>query len=168
MQEKPRFAIALAGVVGCLGLAAGIVVTAPRTGVLPAVPGVPVARAEPLPRLPMPSWSDVKAPVVSRPAARPVSWSRLPEAPFSNAASFVRPDAPQVEAVTAVLSRRSSIVNRQFPVPVVFSNAPSAASGANQAAVAGERGPVTGALATAGTHIGGGFRTVGRTLKKVF
>ncbi len=30
MQEKPRFAIALAGVVGCLCIAAGIVVTAPR------------------------------------------------------------------------------------------------------------------------------------------
>ena len=31
-----------------------------------------------------------------------------------------------------------------------------------------EHGPVTGALVTAGTHIGGGFRTVGRTLKRVF
>ena len=29
-------------------------------------------------------------------------------------------------------------------------------------------GAVTGAFVTAGTHVGGGFRTVGRTLKKVF
>ena len=52
----------------------------------------------------------------------------------------------------------------------MLSNAPHA-SGTD--VVAGdnggrERGAVTGALVTAGTHIGGGFRTVGRTLKRVF
>jgi hypothetical protein len=170
MQERPRFAIALAGVAGCLCLAAGIMITAPRAGVPPPVPSIPVARAERLPRLPVPSWSDVKARVVSRPAARPVSRSRAQEAPLSDATPLVRPDAPQVEAATAtpaVLIRQSSIVNRQFPVPVVLSNAPPATS-ADEGTASGERGPVTDALVTAGTHIGGGFRTVGRTLKKVF
>ena len=171
MQEKPRFAIALSGVVGCLCLAAGIIITAPRASVIPPVPSVPVARAERLPGLPMPSWSDVKAPVVSRLAARPVSRFGLREAPLSDATLFVRPDAPPVEAATAapaVLNRQSAIVNRQFPVPVVFSNAPTATGGADRRTVADERGPVTSALVTAGTHIGGGFRTVGRTIKKVF
>ena len=31
-----------------------------------------------------------------------------------------------------------------------------------------ERGAVTGALVSAGTHIGGGFKTVGRTLRRAF
>ena len=66
MQEKPRFGIALAGVGGCLCIAAGIVVTAPRESAVPSVNGLPAARAERLPRLPMPSWSEV---AVTRPTA---------------------------------------------------------------------------------------------------
>ena len=169
MHEKPRFGIALAGVGGCLCIAAGIVLTAPYEIAVPSVNGLPAARAERLPRLPMPSWSDVAAPVASARAARPES--SVHEALPSDAHALAHVDAPRAETVTAapaVLNRQSSIVNRQFPVPVVLSNAPSDRE-KNVAETGGrDRGPVTGALVTAGTHIGGGFRTVGRTLKRVF
>ena len=169
MHEKPRFGIALAGVGGCLCIAAGIVLTAPYEIAVPSVNGLPAARAERLPRLPMPSWSDVAAPVASARAARPES--SVHEALPSDAHVLAHVDAPRAETVTAapaVLNRQSSIVNRQFHVPVVLSNAPGATR-KNVAETGGrDRGPVTGALVTAGTHIGGGFRTVGRTLKRVF
>ena len=183
MHEKPRFGIALAGVGGCLCIAAGIVLTAPHEIAVPSVNGLPAARAERLPRLPMPSWADVAAPVASARAARP--GSSVHEALTSDAHVLAHVDAPRAETVTAapaVLNRQSSprlssgtpsaiegsIFNRQLPVPVVLSNAPSDRE-KNVAETGGrDRGPVTGALVTAGTHIGGGFRTVGRTLKRVF
>jgi hypothetical protein len=178
MHEKPRFAIALAGVGGCLCIAAGIVISVPRESALPSVNGLPAPRAERLPRLPMPSWSDVAAPVASATAARP-------ESSVQEAHVRAHVDAPRVEALIAapaVINRQSSpressgtpsaiegsIVNRQFPVPVLLTNPPSA-GGKSVAETGGrDRGPVAGALVTAGTHIGGGFRTVGRTLKRVF
>ena len=76
MQEKPRFGIALAGVGGCLCIAAGIVITAPRESAVPSVHGLPAARAERLPRLPMPSWSDVATHVAS--SVRRASRGRSP------------------------------------------------------------------------------------------
>jgi hypothetical protein len=186
MHEKPRFGIALAGVGGCLCIAAGIVVTAPRESAIPSVHGLPAARAERLPRLPMPSWSDVATHVASSAPARP--WAGVQETPSSDAQSHMRVDAPRAEAVTAapaVLNRQSSprqgsgtpssfegaIVNLQSRVPLMLSNAPHASG--TDVVVAGdngarERGAVTGALVTASVHIGGGFRTVGRTLKRVF
>ena len=95
---------------------------------------------------------------------------RVQEAPPSDAHVRAHVDAPRVEAVIAapaVLDRQPSIVNRQFPVPCCHN--PPSAGGKNVAETGGrDRGPVTGALVTAGTHIGGGFRTVGRTLKRVF
>ena len=170
MHEKPRFGIALAGVGGCLCIAAGIVLTAPHEIAVPTVNDLPPARAERLPRLPMPSWSDVSTPVAASVSTARTE-SRVPDALPSDAHVLAHVDAPRAEMVTAapaVLHRQSSIVNRQFPVPVVLSNAPTA-SGTNVAETGGrDRGPVTGALVTAGTHIGGGFKTVGRTLKRVF
>ena len=179
MHEKPRFGIALAGVGGCLCIAAGIVLTAPHEIAVPSVNGLPVRHA--------PSgcrdcrcrrglmWQPL-SPLQERRVRSPGVHEALP----SDAHVLAQVDAPRAETVTAapaVLNRQSSpgklaqcieVVNRQFPVPVVLSNAPSA-RGKNVAETGGrDRGPVTGALVTAGTHIGGGFRTVGRTLKRVF
>ena len=122
MQEKPRFAIALAGVGGCLCIAAGIVVTAPRESASPGAQ-LPVARAERLPGLPMPSWSDVAAPVVS--ATRGASGVQRPGGAASDATCLrvargasgdCRAGRPIVsrsggECRTCVLNRQSSIVN---------------------------------------------------------
>ena len=57
----------------------------------------------------------------------------------------------------------SSIVNASIVDSQCRSSsaAPRAAAGRRRSAAVRERGPVTGALVTAGTHIGGGFKTVG-------
>ena len=46
MHETRRFALALAGVGGCLCLAAGILLTAPRDLAIPSVDARPVTPAE--------------------------------------------------------------------------------------------------------------------------
>lgn len=58
MDEKRRFAVALAGVAGCLCLAAGIALSGHGDAVAPRVDPPLVARVEALPRWPMPArWS---------------------------------------------------------------------------------------------------------------
>jgi hypothetical protein len=172
MHEKPRFGLALAGVGGCLCIAAGIIVTAPRGVAIPPVDGVPPARAEHLPPVPMPSWADMAVDVTSRTAAG--SGSRIQASPSSNYPSRAPVGAESsVAAVTiapAAAGRYSPIFEGQSPVPLMLRGAPHAEG--SDVVVADsrtrERGAVTGALVTAGTHIGGGFKSVGRTLMRVF
>jgi len=181
MHEKPRFGLALAGVGGCLCIAAGIIVTAPRGVAILPVDGVPPARAEHLPPVPMPSWADVAVDVTSRTAAG--SGSRIQASPASHAparapvgaessaaAATIAPRTRPVTVAPAAASRYFPLVEGQSPVPLMLRGAPLAEG--SDVLVADsrtrERGAVTGALVTAGTHIGGGFKTVGRTLMRVF
>ena len=178
MHETRRFALALAGIGGCLCIAAGIVVTGLADVTAVPVPSPPTARETGmLPRLPMPAWSDVSSSV---PTARLTPKLRAPT-PRSGVATTAAATA------SAPVSLQSSIVNRQFtppstparlvarpleaaPVPLMLSYAPRAAGADLVVATRRprERDAVTGAFVTAGTHVGKSVRTVGRTLKRVF
>jgi hypothetical protein len=207
MQETRRFAIALAGIGGCLGIAAGIVVTGLTDVPVVPAPNLPTARAaQSLPRFPMPSWSDVTSDVATarttrRAAPTATSGSEVATAAGPSTSAPVNPPldpfdtlkvdgergrtvetlgAPRVaRGAQSSVDPQSSIVNRQSsvakpldarPVPLMLSGAPRAA-GADLVVAesrARERDAVTGAFVTAGSHVGKSFRTVGRTLKRVF
>ena len=173
MHEQQRFALALAGVGGCLCLAAGIMLTAPRDLEMPSVDARPVAPAEGLPRVAMPEWSEVTvipapaAPRVKRAGADAVALAGpAPAAPTASARIELPPVTPVALEATAPRVLRDA----RSSLPVMLPAAPRA-NGLEVAAArppARWHGAVTGAFVTAGTHVGGGFRTVGRTLKKVF
>jgi len=180
MHETQRFALALTGIGGCLCIAAGIVVTGLADVTAVPVPGVPTTHgAEMLPRLPMPSWSDVTSDVTTARMTRKARAATNGSGVATTAAA----------TASAPVTLQSSIVNRQFtppplpqaawlvgrplealPVPLMLSHAPGA-TGADVVFAksrARDRDAVTGAFVTAGTHVGKSFRTVGRTLKRVF
>lgn len=170
MDEKGRFAIALAGVGGCLCLAAGIVFSGQDDAAAPQVGPPPAAHVEALPRWPMPSWADVAEPQPARraliSAPRDLVMATVVELPASTETATESTPlalAPQPEPARALSTRRLAI-------PMLVETAPDA-DGA-EVLVAQERtrshGAVTGALLTAGTHVGGSFKTVGRTLRRVF
>jgi hypothetical protein len=190
MHEQRRFAIALVGIGGCLGIAAGIVVTGLSDVAPVPVPRVPTARAaQTLPSLPMPSWSDVASDVTT---ARMASKGRvatsgssvamtamptalapvhLPLDPFGKLRVDGEPGRTVEELGSPRVDRgvQASIVNRQFmSAPLMLSNAPRATGSLFADDRARQRDPVTGAFVTAGSHVGKSFRTVGRTLKRVF
>ena len=173
MHEQQRYALALAGVGGCLCLAAGIMLTAPRDLATPPVDGRPVASAEGLPRVAMPSWSEITvtpapAPRVNRVGAVAAVLT-APSTPAASTASArielssVTPVPPAAVAPRVLRGARASM-------PVMLPAAPQANGLELVVAPSPARGhgAVTGAFVTVGTHVGGGFRTVGRTLKKVF
>ena len=176
MHEQQRYALALAGVGGCLCLAAGIMLTAPRDLAIPSVDARPVTPAEGLPRVAMPSWSEVTvtpapAPRVNRVRAVAVALAETvpeptPAAPIASARVelfAVTPVSLEAAAPRVLRGARSSM-------PVMLPTAPQA-NGLEVVAArppARGHGAVTGAFVTAGTHVGGGFRTVGRTLRRVF
>ena len=172
MGEQQRFAVALGGVVGCLGIAAVIVLTGPGDVTPLPVPGVSAPLADRLARMPMPSWSDVTVAPRAADAAAPVRVARLesrdavPIAQTATGAIALASAPPDVDDPGPL---PSSIAMRQATMPVVVGHAPRPTDTvfAAQEPVR-ERGPVTGAFVTAGTHVGGGFKTVGRTLKRVF
>jgi hypothetical protein len=172
MHEQQRYALALAGVGGCLCLAAGILLTAPRDLEIPPVDARPVAPAEGLPRVAMPSWSEVTvtpaaAPRVTRVGAVAVAVAE--SAPAASAAS-ARVELFSVTPVSLEAAAPRVLRGARSSMPVMLPAAPQA----NGLEVAVARPParghgvVTGAFVTAGSHVGGGFRTVGRTLRRVF
>jgi len=168
MGEQQRFAVALGGVGGCLVIAAVIVLTGPGDVTPPPVVSVPATVAHRLPRVPMPSWSDViVAPRISR-AAAPVRAARLesreavPVAQTTTGEIALASAPPDIDEPSPL---PSSIAMRQATMPVVVGHAPRPTE---TALATRQRGPVTGAFVSAGTHVGGGFKTVGRTLKRVF
>jgi hypothetical protein len=188
MHEQRRFAIALASIGGCVCLAAGIVVTGlpeVTTVPVPAVPKAPAAQM--LPPLPMPSLREVPpmaAATASAPGNLPLDLFGKLRADGERGRTVEKLGAPRVDR-----SVQSSVVNRQFTppplpqpallgatpltvasMPPMLSNAPRA-TGTHVVFAesrARERDPVTGAFVTAGSHVGKNFRTVGRTLKRVF
>lgn len=161
MDEKGRFAVALAGVGGCLCLAAGIVFSGHGDAVAPQVGPPPSARVETLPRWPVPSSTEVAVP---QPARR---------APMSAQRDLVMATVVELPASTETAMESAPLrvlSTRRLAIPMLVGTAPGAA-GAQVLAPqerARSHGAVTGALLTAGTHVGGGFKTVGRTLRRVF
>jgi hypothetical protein len=127
MGEQQRFAVALGGVVGCLVIAAVIVVTGPGDVTPLPVPGVPATVATRLPRVPMPSWSDVTvAPRPSR-AAAPVRVARLDSREAVPAAQTTTGEIALASAPPDFGEPRplpSSIAMRQAAAPVVVGHAP--------------------------------------------
>ena len=161
MDEKGRFAVALAGVGGCLCLAAGIVFSGLGDTVAPSVNAPLSARVETLPRWPLPSWADVAEP---QPARR---------APLSAARDIVMATVVDLPAATETAMESAplrALSTRRLAIPMLVATAPDAARAQVLAPQEPTRshGAVTGALVTAGTHIGGSFKTVGRTLRRVF
>ena len=172
MGEQQRFAVALGGVVGCLVIAAVIVLTGPGDITPPHLSGVPVSFASRLPDVAMPSWSDVTvASRASRRAAR-VRVARLEAREAVPVAHTVSAEVALTSAPPYLDEPRplpSSVVSHQATMPVVIGSVPApddTVVAARQPARG--RGPVTGAFVSAGTHVGGSFKTVGRTLKRVF
>ena len=171
MHEQQRSALALAGVGGCLCLAAGIMLTAPRDLATPSVDARPVALAEGLPRVATPSWSAVSVTRVPPPrASRVHAVGVAPAGPMpvaeSASARIDRPSvAPEPEEVAAPRVLRGV----RSAMPVVL-RAPRA-NGLDVVVArspARERSAVTSALVTAGVHVGDSVKTIGRTLRKVF
>lgn len=155
MDERRRFAVALAGVTGCLCLAAGIVVSGPDDATAPPVDRPQASRLEPLPTGPVPSSTDVPAPTPQRPATA------------ARARALVR--AAVVDQQPAHQWAPRSLPTRQLTQPLSVHSAPDAV-GADLvvAEPRTRRGAVTGAIVTAGARVGGRVKTVGRTLRRVF
>ena len=174
MHERQRFAIALAGVGGCLCLSAGILLTGPRGIVLPPVDAPAVLMAERLPLRPVPAWRDTPLLAHELPAA--------PRPPRDRAAGPLHaratnaPSEPTLQADDTLAAdpidqpEPSSLLTRPFAMPLPVSYAPAAAGTRVETASprTRDRGHLTAAVVTAGTHVGRGFKTVGRTLKRAF
>lgn len=153
MHERQRFGIALAGVGGCLCLAAGILITGSAGITPPLVADPPVALAERLSPRPLPEWPDT--PRVSTVSIAPTD----PNLPLD------RPEPPRVHRAGP-----PTLVARQIAMPLLERHVPHAASTdvvVDQPRTR-DRGAVTSAVVTAGTHVGRSFRTVGRTLRRAF
>lgn len=185
MDETRRFGLALAGIGGCLCIAAGIVGSGLADVTAMPVPSLPTAGEPMLPRLPMPVWSDVpvhvatahvtrkprnatngsgEAPTLAAAAPAPV---HLPLDPFgTRGIDGARGRTVEVLGEAALVARPLEAA----PVPLMLSYAPQAAGADVVVAAhrARERDAVTAAFVTAGTHVGKSVRTVGRTLKRVF
>lgn len=171
MDEKGRFAVALAGVGGCLCLAAGIVFSGHGDAAAPQVGPPPSARVEALPRWPVPSWAEVAE---RQPARRaPISAQRdlvmaTVELPVSPETAIET--SPVRLAAEPEHQRMRALSTRRLAMPMLVATAPDAAGAQMLAPQERTRshGAVTGALVTAGTHVGGSLKTVGRTLRRVF
>jgi hypothetical protein len=171
MDERRRFAVALAGVLGSIGLAAGIALTGPglRTVAPQAVPAT-MAAPRPLPALSMPEWdADADVPAV-RARREP-----LKVAAIVPAASHVPVGPVHPEVVRAVEETTAHVAAGPLPLQattrvVVLTDAPHArgASALGPAERQSNRGPVVSAFVVAGTEVGSSFKTVGRTLKRLF
>jgi hypothetical protein len=191
--ERRRFLAALGGLAGALGIAAAFVFVPAQAPRLPAAPEVHVMLPQPA-ALEAPSMRrltemargvEVRRPV-PRPRmreTRPAAHSAAAPLPGVAAAPAVVAAARPLRASAVMPSVRTAAVRLETtaqppagavetaPVARTASSDPDAdAAGDNR-----ERGPVTGALAAAGSHVGDGFRTVGegfrtvgRALKRVF
>jgi hypothetical protein len=170
MHEQHRYTLALAGVGACLCLSAGIMLTAPRDLATPSVDARPVVPAEGLPRVAMPSWSEVTVTPAPAPRVNRVGAVAVALAEPGAAAPSAGPELPSVTPVSLEDAAPRVLRGARSSMPVMLPTAPQA--NGLEVVVARQpargHGAVTGAFVTAGTHVGGGFRTVARTLKKVF
>jgi hypothetical protein len=173
MAERRRFAVALVGIVGTFAISTAIVLV-PATPQAPApIPprqslAMPASLEMPgRPGEPPPSMRAARQSHQMARRARPVDEAALPAvAPVAlDAAGLQRPLPPPVivigPAAPLVPARRLAISYAAGPV----------LSSAATRVVPEQRhahGAVTGAFVSAGAHVGGGFRTVGRVFKRVF
>ncbi len=177
MDERRRFAVAMSGVLGTIGLAAGIALTGPGLQtVTPVAAPAPMAAARPLTALAIPSVT------MPEPSAAHLPRERRASRPDSRVASTVRPPtdgavpvAGRPEVVRAVDTPPHSSPDSPARLQattnaVLLTDAPQAHS--ESAFVLTERhdgrGPVASAFVVAGTGVGASFRTVGRTIRRLF
>lgn len=171
-HERQRFLIALSGIAGCLVIAAGILFSTPAMFVVDAPsPRLPaIAVQSPLARLPLPAVAAEPSPTVSsRPRPARVPMAHVTAAPrVTVAASPVGDDRVVDLRIPEVALPPATLPAGARPIPVAGLPQTSGRAVADVGAEPVDRGPVTAAFVTAGTHVGQGFRTVGRTLKNLF
>jgi hypothetical protein len=172
MHERRRFLIALSGIGICLLIAAGILFTTPAVLVLdaPSPRAAVVTLPSPLPRLAVPVVAQESvapaAPRRSGSLTSRVVTPRLRVAEPSLASGNVVPDLtlPAVQMPQAP----DTLFASTYAIPVAGVPETSRRSVPHVENEPADHGAVTTAFVTAGTHVGQGFRTVGRTLKNLF
>ena len=170
MNERRRFLVALSGLAGSLGLAAGIALTGPvRLSLPPIAAAPPAAMAAPLPALPVRAWAPSRRarPVPREPAAgaaHPLRALASVHVPLNARTQEPALERDQRQHVTPALLRgRTLEAALAARAPAAVAAAPTA-----QADAAPHRGAVSGGVVAAGHHMSAGFRTVGRTLRRLF
>jgi len=178
MDERRRFAVALSGVMGSIGLAAGIALTGPGLHTVAPLSEPARMASRPLPMLSMPDWASASA----APPVAPLAHVRRQPATETTVTS-----AGQRAAFNAVPAPEAPDVVRAFDVTpyrladgpahlqatthaVVLTDAPDASAESALGAIERRptRSPVASAFVVAGTEVGSGFKSVGRTLKRLF
>ena len=177
MDERRRFAVAMSGVLGTIGLAAGIALTGPGLQtVTPAARPARVAATQPLMTLAVPAVT------VPAPAAASLAPRRRASGPETRVPSSVLPRtdsavplvvAPEIARAvdTPPHSSPDSPARLQATTHAVLLTGAPQAHG-ESAIVLDERregrGPVASALVVAGSEVGASFKTVGRTIRRLF
>ena len=174
MDERRRFQIALGGVASCVLIAAMFVSSAPPLE-YPAVHApqayVRVVNAGPNRLTLLPQGWDIQEPAEALRSRR-----RRPARLVQQDDAFAELVAPGLKTPPAVevMAGGAMLLSARGP-RTVLTSAP-AARGARVAASVrdpgshedGDRGPLTGAFATAGKEVGRGFRIAGRAIKAIF
>ena len=177
MDERRRFAVAMSGVLGTIGLAAGIALTGPGLQtVKPVMEPAGMAVAQPLTALAIPAVT------VPEPAAGSLAPERRASARDPRVASTVLPPTSEAlpVAVTPQFVRAVDMPPHSSPDSparlqatthaVLLTGAPQAhgesAFGLTERPEG--RGPVASAFVVAGSEVGASFKTVGRTIRRLF
>ena len=168
-DEFRRFLLALGGVIGSLLIAAGIFWSTPRL----SFPEPPAPARAARSHLGAAFQFEEARSVLDQP--RPVAPIGSPSRAMQSSGRAVKPVAPLVEPTAPATASADirGVVDPALPAtahPALSFTAPEAASTLlrHESNAARRRGPVTGAFASAGSHVGGGFRTVGRAIRRVF
>ena len=177
MDERRRFAVAMSGVLGTIGLAAGIALTGPGLQtVTPAASPARMPAAQPLTAL------EIPAVTVPDPSAASLPRERRAPRPDSRVASTVPPltDSAVPVPVTPQIVRAvdtpphaspDSLARLQATTHAVLLTGAPQARGESAFGVTEQRegrGPVASAFVVAGTEVGASFKTVGRTIRRLF
>ena len=196
--ERRRFLAALGGLGGALGIAAAFVFVPSARPTPPPAPRIHVELPQPAALAAPPARAAIIASLESDTANRPLAPGPRPLAPDDRPSGRPRtkhqdgrPSGRQSPLPAAAVLPVGTAAPRTTPTPVtqtveavrrdaaptisaraLADLTPPDEAPAIQAANAREdedhRDPVTGAFVTAASHIGGGFRTMGRAIRKVF
>jgi hypothetical protein len=177
MDERRRFAVAMSGVLGTIGLAAGIALTGPGLQtVTPVAAPARMAAARPLTALAIPAVT------VPEPRHAPLPRGRRASRPGPTVVSTVLSptDSAVPVAVTPQFVRAVNTPPHSSPDSparlqatthaVLLTGAPQA-HGESAFGLTGRpegRDPVASAFVVAGSEVGAGFKTVGRTIRRLF
>jgi hypothetical protein len=176
MNERRRFLVALSGLAGSLGLAAGIALTgpvrpSPQPVAVAPVPAAPAAAmAMPLPALPVPASAPARRDNARPPDPAPAPAARAPRALAAvHVPVPVQSRLPALEHGQRRPPSRALLPGRAYEA-ALSASAPTAVAAPPPAPgdPAARRGAVSQGVAAAGHHMGAGFGTAGRTLRRLF